>query len=330
MIDNSLSSQKELFTSILDASKIEAGTMNVNPKDFLVKPLCNELENEFSVLAQDKGLTFKTSIDSEPVVYSDELIVKRILKNLLSNAVRYTEQGELILNVKTEKQQVFFTVIDTGPGIAIDEQEKIFNEFYQISNKQGKSKGLGLGLSIVHKLSSLLGTHIHLDSNLGKGCAFSFALPLGKEVEMVERRKNRGVLDNWALDNRSIMVIDDELDILNAMKQQLESWGSTATIFSRHFDALDYIKSEKYQPDIIIIDYRLGDEVRGTEVIGDILAVLSRPTPVIFISAEIAAETIQEIKAAGYQLLHKPVRPAVLRMALQRQLKLANQIEVMY
>jgi len=325
MIDKSLSSQKELFSSILDASKIEAGTISVNNKDFLVNPICSELEHEFSVLAKDKGLNFNMDIGSKLVVYSDELIIKRILKNLLSNAVRYTEQGEIKLKVTSYQGRVIFTVIDSGPGIAIDEQDKIFNEFYQITSDKKKSKGLGLGLSIVNKLSQLLETNIELRSDSGKGCAFSFALPLGKEDKLVERRKNRGVLGNWALDNRSIMVIDDEQDILNAMKLQLESWGSMATIFSNHFDSLEYIKNNRYQPDLIIIDYRLGDEVKGTDIIGDILESLSKPTPVIFISAEIASETIQEIKDAGYQLLHKPVRPAVLRMALQRQLKVTAQ-----
>lgn len=322
MIDKSLSSQKELFNSILDASKIEAGSIKANFKNFKVKPLCRELENEFAVLAKDKGLTFNLTIDLDCIVYSDELIVKRILKNLLSNAIRYSDEGEIKVSIKDVDEQIMFVVADNGPGISPQEQEKIFNEFYQIESKNNKNKGLGLGLSIVTKLAALLKTQIQLESQTGKGSLFSFTVPQGKNDSFVDRRVDRGVLNDWDLSQSKILVIDDDEDILNAMQHQLESWGSQVETFTNHIDSLEFIQQQGYQPDIMILDYRLDNNIKGTEIVSELLSQFTQLVPVIFISAEVSPEKIKEIKESGFQLLHKPVRPAALRMTLQRQLKL--------
>jgi len=144
----------------------------------------------------------------------------------------------------------------------------------------------------------------------------------GKEATILDRRINRGVLADWDLSQTNILVIDVDVGILEAMRLQLESWGSQVEAFSNHFDSIKLITEQQYQPDLIIIDYRLENGIKGTDVISEILTQFKTLIPVIFISAEISPETIQEIKSAGFQLLHKPVRPAALRMTLQRQLKL--------
>jgi len=325
LIDKSLSNQKELFSSILDASKLEAGAIKVSLQNLNCNSICQELENEFTVLANEKSLVLKINVEDDLIIYSDELILKRILKNLLSNAIRYTQQGEIKIEGKAKKDKIILSVSDSGPGISKHEQENVFKEFYQISaldNKsESKNQGLGLGLSIVSKLAALLNTKISLISEAEQGCIFSIILPKGTQEEFTERRVNQQVFNSCDLSKTNILVIDDDEDILKAMKHQLNSWECTVNTFTNHFDSLDYIRENKYQPDLIIIDYRLENGIKGTDVISEILSQFKKEIPVVFISADISSQRIEEIKKSGYQLLHKPVRPAVLRLMIQKQLK---------
>jgi len=217
-------------------------------------------------------------------------------------------------------------VSDSGPGISRHEQENIFKEFYQINalnNKsENKNQGLGLGLSIVSKLAELLNTKISLISEPEQGCIFSIILPEGVQEKFTDRRVNRQVFNSCDLSKINILVIDDDEDILKAMKHQLNSWGCIVNSFTNHFDSLNYITEKEYQPDLIIIDYRLENGIKGTNIILEILSQFKEDIPVVFISADISPKRSEEIKSSGYQLLHKPVRPAVLRLMIQKQLKI--------
>ncbi|MCU7837046.1 MAG: transporter substrate-binding domain-containing protein [gamma proteobacterium symbiont of Taylorina sp.] len=326
MIHKSLSSQKELFNSVLDASKLDAGVIQADIKNFALSPFSQELESEFSTLAEDKNLLFAMKIESELIVSSDELLLKRVLRNLLNNAIRYTREGSIQVNIRSLENNIEFSVSDTGSGISAQEQDNVFTEFYQIKQTDKKTandsqKGLGLGLSIVVKLVGLLGTKIKLVSELGKGSIFSFILPKGLSDSVVERRLNRERLNNWDLTGTKILIIDDDEAILYAMKCQLESWECQANTYTNHFDCLTHIKEQNYQPDLVLMDYRLDNGIKGTEVIPLLLTELQMDVPVIIISADTAADVIEEINQTGFQLLHKPVSPAVLRMSIQKKLR---------
>ncbi|MFK5891916.1 MAG: transporter substrate-binding domain-containing protein [Pseudomonadota bacterium] len=327
MINKSLSSQKELFNTLLDVSKLDAGAIKANIKHFYISRLCEELESEFSILAKDKNLNLFVNFVDDMIVKSDELILKRILKNLLSNAIRYSQYGNINLSVKNLDKELLFSVVDSGQGISQQEQAKIYTEFYQIESALNspsgnrQNKGLGLGLSIVLKLINLLGTKIDLFSELEKGSTFSFTLPSGLSEKVIERRINREPLNNWDLSEAKILIIDDDEVILNAMKYQLESWECIVNSFSCYQDSLAYIDESEYIPDLILMDYHLQDGVTGIQVLSDLLSKFQIDIPTIFISADVSTDNTLEITDAGFKLLHKPVSPAVLRMAIQKQLK---------
>ena len=325
MIDKSLLSEKELFNSILEISKIDSGVLKPDIRSFYINSLCTELESEFRILAAGKKLELSINYDDNTIVKSDELILKRMLKNLITNAIRYTETGSVNVEVKSSKEGVEFIVEDTGVGISPSEQLIIFDEFYQVeqansSNHEMSQAGLGLGLSIVSRLSDLLKTKIELVSDVGKGSLFSFILPKGNSSEVEKNISQKSYLDTRKFNQSKILVIDDEVVILEAMKLQLESWGCDVKIFSNHFHALDAIKNENYRPELIIIDFRLKDNLKGTEVIKEILTELGSNTPVIVISAETSPDRLNEIHETGYYLLHKPVSPALLRLTIQKKL----------
>ncbi len=229
------------------------------------------------------------------------------------------------MEVKSSKEGIEFIVDDTGVGILPSDQLIIFDEFYRVeqtssSKHEISQTGFGLGLSIVARLSGLLKTRIELISEVGKGSLFSFILPKGKSSEVEENMDQGSYLDSRSFNRSKILVIDDEIVVLKAMKLQLESWGCDVKTFTNHFDALDTIKNENYRPELIIIDYRLENNLNGMEVIQDILTELGSNTHVIIISAETSPDRLKEIQETGCNLLHKPVSPALLRLTLQKKL----------
>ena len=325
MVDKSIASLKEQFNAILEISKIDSGVLKPDIKSFYIDSLCTELESEFRILTAEKKLAFSINYDSNTVVKSDELILKRILKNLISNAIRYTNTGSVNMEVKSSKEGIEFIVDDTGVGILPSDQLIIFDEFYRVeqtssSKHEISQTGFGLGLSIVARLSGLLKTRIELISEVGKGSLFSFILPKGKSSEVEENMDQGSYLDSRSFNRSKILVIDDEIVVLKAMKLQLESWGCDVKTFTNHFDALDTIKNENYRPELISIDYRLENNLNGMEVIQDILTDLGSNTHVIIISAETSPDRLKEIQETGCNLLHKPVSPALLRLTLQKKL----------
>jgi len=196
------------------------------------------------------------------------VLAERILRNLISNAIRYTEKGKITISSYKEGSTIIVKVSDTGIGIPQDQQEQIFSEYHQLNNpERDREKGLGLGLAIVKRLTDLLDLEISLESKMGTGSTFSIHFPAGN----ASKAKTVVSFDKpWDLTGTKVLVIDDEVDILRGMEEILSDWGCNMILASSAEEALSTIRKQSFEPDLILSDYRLRDHKTGAEAIAEI------------------------------------------------------------
>jgi CheY-like chemotaxis protein len=251
---------------------------------------------------------------------SDPVLVERILCNLISNAIRYTARGGVLVGCRWRAEAVRIEVWDTGPGIPAEHHEHIFEEFYQLDNPGRTSKkGLGLGLSIVRRLCALLDAPIDLRSEPGSGTVFGFELPAAAAVTVSKAHEEP--LPGARLDGRLIVVIDDEERIVSGMTVLLESWGADVIASLTGDDVVDEVIRRGRMPDLIIADYRLTGGVIGTDVVESIREQLDPEIPVLLVTGSTAPERITEADAERYTLLLKPVQSQRLREVIKTKLR---------
>jgi len=320
-INASVSALEGLFNELLDISKIDSGVINPNLTQFLLEEVFARLRDEFTTEAQAKGLRLTVS-SGRHIVLSDAVLLERIIRNLLSNAIRYTSAGEVALVASSTDGMLRIEVRDTGVGIQPEDQERIFEEFIQLGNPGRTSKkGLGLGLSIVKRLCGLLGYEIRLTSDLGKGSMFGFVVPLGSAPE--PRREAPVAPRNEAdLSGKLIVVIDDEAAIVAGMTLLLSGWGIEVIGSLTGDDVIGAVHARERMPDLIIADYRLAGGAVGTEVIERLRRALDPAIPAVVITGSTAPERISEADSGRYDLLIKPVQPDKLRELINRKLQL--------
>lgn len=315
-ITSSHDALRDLLNALLDISKLDAGGIEVQKSPFDIAQLSNELFDEFQLLVMQKRQQLAVS-KSSYVVFSDPIITKRILQNLIANAVRYSpEDAMIIIETKATNNSVIISVKDNGPGIPIEEQKYIFNEFYQLQNpERDRQKGLGLGLAIVKRLTELLGDEIKLESSTGNGCTFSFKLPLATTEQLSKNIVPQQVLKITSLDNTQILLVEDEIDVREALALILKRWGCKVWQTDNIAGALAFLNQQTI--DFIITDYRLREHETGIALLDEV--VKENPNiPGIMITGDTGTEQIQEFLKAGHTVLHKPVKPAELRMAIQQ------------
>ncbi|MDG9667018.1 hybrid sensor histidine kinase/response regulator [Hahella sp. CR1] len=313
-IDTSVHSLEALFKSLLDISRLDAGVVHCEKQHFYLGALLKEIHYEYTVAASAKQLQL-TLPRSDLVVYSDAKHVKRIFANLMSNAIRNTSTGEVKLLLETnDDKQITIRVMDTGAGIPADKIESIFDEFYQLNNpERDRTKGLGLGLSIVKRLTRLIGSEINVDSQINQGSTFTFSLPLG-DPNLVKQESCVDYFPNQNLSGKQVLLIDDEADIRHAMTKALSAWGCDVSSCQSKSEALELCKG--FIPDLIIADLRLRENLTGIDAINSIRALLNDDIPGLLISGDTAPERLSEAAQSGYKLLHKPLKPAELRLNL--------------
>lgn len=325
-INASVDALEGLFNELLDISKIDAGVIRAEPTDFPINRVLDRLRLEFEPEAFEKGLRLHIR-KSDAVAHSDPILVERALRNLISNAIRYTNEGGILVACRQRRDKLSIEVWDTGIGISRDQRERIFEEFYQVGNPERSSrKGLGLGLSIVRRLLRLLGTDIAVASEPGRGSTFRFELPRGRAAKLArgpERRDNKQSAD---LHGRLIVVIDDESTIVEGMRVLLAGWGADVIGSTTGADVLDRVHQVGRLPDLIIADYRLAEAETGTEVIERLRHELDPEIPAILITGSTTPERVEEAKVHGYHLLVKPVLPAKLRTLINFKLRGASAV----
>ena len=321
-IEASTAAMELLFNALLDISKLDAGVIEVSPVHFPAQKLLDDLHSQFAPVAVEKGLQLRIR-PCTAYLHSDPLLLERILINLVSNAIRYTDQGGVLVACRARQGEVQITVCDTGHGIPAGQQENVFQEFVQLHNpERDRGKGLGLGLAIVSRLGRLLAHRIGLRSRPGRGSRFTVNVPVGNPrlARTTLPPLSSGVLIEDAL----VVLVDDEEAILHAMAELFDNW-KLDLIAARSVDeALRLLEGIKRVPDVIVSDYRLPGDTDGLRVISRLREHFQTDIPAVLVTGDTAPETIQTISQAGFPILHKPLRPAKLRALLTHLIQQAR------
>ncbi len=316
-IDDSITAINSMLNALLDVSKLDAGVVKPNIVSFKLTDLFIRLESEFTSIALENHNQLHIR-RTEMTVRSDPAMVELMLRNLISNALRYTENGCVLVAARPRGKNVEIQVVDNGPGIPEDQLDEVFIEFHQVGNPaRDRRQGLGLGLAIVKRQASLLKHELNLVSNLGRGCCFSIKLPMVHVVQAEPKSKVREHFTASPLDECSVLVLDDDHDVLEGMRGLLTRWGCQVTTASTSTEAFGQIDVDQNKPDLLIVDYRLTDNVSGIEVAKELQNSKAVPVPVLIITGDTGPERLREADASGYPLLHKPVQPAKLRSTIQ-------------
>jgi CheY-like chemotaxis protein/anti-sigma regulatory factor (Ser/Thr protein kinase) len=294
------------------------------PVEPLLARILRDLEGEAAAKAIELSL-----VPTSLAVRSDPILLERILRNLIGNAVRYTQAGRVLVGCRRlGGNHVGLEVWDTGPGIAEDQREAVFEEFYQLSNPdRDRTKGLGLGLAIVRRLSAILDHGLSFESWPGQGSVFRLTAERAAagEAEAVPPEAQALADPRPGL----ILAIDDEAAIRTAMAELLRSWGHRVVAAAGGDEALAELAAVNAEeggarPDLIICDYRLQGGEDGVAAIRRLTAVFGADTPAILLTGDTAADRIREAQASGYPLLHKPLSHARLRAAVTSLLRQAR------
>ena len=311
----SVEAMEQLLNALLDISKLDAGVLSPQIEDFPLATLLQRMENNFAAATSAKGLRLRVR-PCRLAVRSDPLLLERIVMNLVSNAVRYTERGGIIVGCRRRGACVRIEVWDSGPGIPQDKQREIFHEFVQLDNpERDRSRGLGLGLAIVERLARLLDHRIELASVPGRGSLFSVELPVGDVQQTSQERRAPAPVTN-SLSGLFVVVVDDEALVRAGMEGVLHDWGCHVVNAGSGDEALALLGEHERTPDVVISDYRLRENETGIEVINRLRTYYATAIPAALISGDTAPERLREAKDSGYPLLHKPVSPAKLRALL--------------
>ena len=305
----------DMFRALLDMSKLDSGTIQPKIDVFSIALILETIHVQFELEAFAKGLSLRV-VPSSAYLRSDPAMVERILCNLVSNAVRYTEHGTILVGCRRKGAMLRLAVYDTGPGIAADQQRAIFDEFFQVENpERDRSKGLGLGLAIVERLAKLLGTTIMLISRPGYGSMFAIDLPCVPHAEQAQPPVQQPTTITHDIADASILVIDDDITILDATRFLLEQWGYSVITAASGREAFDLLAARKHQPDAIICDYRLRGHENGIDLIGALRKKLKTDIPALLITGDTSPTRIRELNASGLNWLYKPLDTAQLRRA---------------
>jgi two-component system, sensor histidine kinase len=305
-----------LLQTLLDISKIDAGVIEPQLDNFRIAPTIEHLQVEFAPQAKAAGLAFTVRCE-DIVARSDPALVERILRNLITNAIRYTPSGSVDIQCRATNDGVLIEVVDTGTGIPLDQQERVFDEFVQLGNpERDRTKGLGLGLAIVRRLAALLQVPLSLNSTPGKGSTFSLLLPKGDPILATERTSIAEIPPN-SLAGTIVAVIDDEADVREGMRTLLDGWGCRVFAGEDAESVIAQTRAAGFVPEIVLADYRLRDNATGVQAIDTVRARFGHDIPAAIITGDTAPERLAEAQASGHLLLHKPLRPAKLRVLLQ-------------
>ena len=310
-IDASLEAVEEIFAALLDISRLDTGAMKPEIADFRIDELLHRLEVEFAPLAREKGLDLEFMPCSH-AVRSDRRLLRRLLQNLISNAIKYTPAGRVLVGCRRRGGKLRIEVYDTGIGIPHAKRRAVFKEFHRLDQGARVARGVGLGLSIVERIARVLDCEVTLKSDVGRGSRFSIEVPRGSGVAGAARPRAAPRLDVGRLDGTVVLCIDNERAILDGMETLLGGWGCRTLIAADLAEALAAIEDSGLEPDGFLVDYHL-DGGNGVAAIAELRRRLGRHVPAIVITADRSLHVREEARAEGAHLLNKPLKPASLR-----------------
>ncbi len=319
----------ELLNSLLEISRLDAKIIKPDIKPIDLQQFINDMVLEFQPFAQQNEIELRTRI-CPFWVNSDPALLATVIRNLLQNAIRYTNKGKVLISCRKRKNKMLLQVWDTGKGIAEKDQEIIYAEFQQLHNpERDQNKGLGLGLAICKRTCHLLRIPLQLKSQLGKGSVFTLELKMATEQETKQRQlelqeKSPLINDADNISNAIFLVIDDNTDILQAMTTVLEGWGSKVICAADIQATQEIAKTYDGKIDAIIADYRLRENTTGVQAIDAFHRQVDYQAVAILITGDTAPERMREVSSHGLPVLNKPVNSVHLKSALGRLLRMAS------
>ncbi|MGU3544019.1 ATP-binding response regulator [Methylobacterium sp. A52T] len=308
----------DMLNTLLDFSRLEAGVITPRPRAFELQPLLDKIENDLAPLADAKRLIYRTP-QTDLAIVSDAALLELVLRNLVLNAIRYTERGGVLIGCRRRRAGVSIEVYDTGIGIPADKREDIFREFYQLGNpERDRHKGLGLGLAIARGIAASLDHPLSLSSKVGSGSVFRILVPrtldAGRDAGL-DDAPAAGIAESGGLVGARILIVDDDAIVRDAMVALLSGWGCLCWAFEDPTDVTE-LPSQGPPPDALICDYRLRGGQTGAEAIATLRQHWGMPIPAILITGDTAPVRMREALDSGVPLIHKPVRPDLLQKAL--------------
>lgn len=317
-VDASLLAVEEILSALIDISRMDAGRLDPKITTFALSDILDQLRVEFEPLARECGIDLKI-LPSSVFVRSDRKLLRRILQNLVSNAVKYTGSGRVLVGVRRAGDTVRVEVIDTGPGIPQDKRETIFKEFQRLEGQSNDVRGLGLGLSIVERASRMLGHQVTLDSRIGKGSNFSITLPRGpaqpRDATPAVATKPVG-----SFAGLHVLCIDNEPAVLAGMSSLLQGWGCEVITAATVSESVRTVRMASALPDIILADYHLDSEL-GPDAVQAVRDDVRCDIPAIVITADHTDQVENDIRSRGLGMLKKPVKAAALRALMNKAIQ---------
>lgn len=309
---------------LLDIENLEDGHVRVEVVEFPVADLLAVVEREFRLQAKEKGLDLRI-LPSHLTVRSDPVLLERIVQNLVSNAVSYTREGRVLVGCRRSRDQVRLEVWDSGVGVAEDELQTIFEDYYQVDNPaRDRRKGLGLGLAIAQRIARLLDHRIVVHSQLGKGSCFAVNVPRGAGLPAQRPGPAAEVGSRPSVAGRTLVAVEDDASIRDGLKRLLTAWGVEVFAGSTVEDALDQLSEAARPPDVLIADYRLSGGHNGIHAVETMRAAFGDALPAIVMTGDTSVSVADEIKASGCRLAHKPLEPQALRRLIDELLDAAD------
>ena len=319
-LDDSLVAAEELIGTLIEISKLDAGTLSPKLSHFPIDNMLQKLAAELTLLCHQKGIQF-SYVPCHVTVHSDEQHLRRIVQNFLTNALRYTPKGKVLLGCRKKGNVLEIQVWDTGIGIAPQKLNEVFEEFKRLDHPATQNvKGLGLGLAIADRTAKLLNYPLTVRSWQGKGSLFGIVVPVGERRKVVTKATihSQYTSGGGSLTNMTVLCIDNETSILLGMEQLLRGWGCTVITALDMSKALQNLVDADVQPNVILADYHLDQGQTGTAAIARIRQVYHDHIPAICITADRTEEVAKAIADEDALLLNKPLKPAALRATLSR------------
>jgi len=311
-LGDTMGAMSGMLNGLLDINQIEAGTVHPEMVEFPVNDLLDPLEDEFTYLAQAKGLTLRVVLCGLSI-YSDQRLLMQMLRNLLSNAVKYTKRGKVLLGCRRRGRRLSIEVWDTGVGIPEGELQAIFEEYHQVDNATHQSSlGLGLGLAIVQRLENLLGYRVRVRSQLGKGSVFAIEVDLaaGEAGPLAEHRRpsaDHGIVES-AHRTGEILIVEDDPDVRELLEMFLKDEGHRTATAPDGIVALDLIARGAIRPDLILSDYNLPEGLDGLQLAAKLREKFHRHIPVIILTGDISSGTLRDVAVQHCVQLNKPIK----------------------
>jgi Na+/proline symporter/signal transduction histidine kinase/CheY-like chemotaxis protein len=313
-IDASLDAVEEIFGALLDISRLDTGAMKPEITSFRMDELLRQLEVEFTPLAQERGLRLQF-MPCSLAVESDRRLLRRLLQNLISNAIKYTPRGRVLVGCRRRRRRLRIDVYDTGLGVPSSKKRAIFQEFHRLDQGAKVARGLGLGLSIVERIARVLDYKIGVVSTVGRGSHFSVEAPLSAAVPVKQHQRMARDVDRIQLSGITVLCIDNDLTILDGMETLLGGWGCRVLKAPDLATAIAVTGEAKISPDGLLVDYHL-DDGSGITAIKELRRRFGAGLTAILITADRSPQVREEARVNGVQVLNKPVKPAALRALL--------------